>query len=126
MSMFFRRHGDKTSSKNEECLEDDEEVDIIEIVEIITKSTQADVKDLLKLVKASLEALPTIKELKDEIKSLKAELKYQQDFNRELIHKLIDKPPPVSSASQYLANKAAAANTSSASNATAGPKGKLP
>lgn len=113
--------GKKKPIVNHNDIDDDEdEDDILNTIEIVVKSTKIDIKDLLSLIKTATAQIPSIQELKQEIKELKQELKQQQEFNKELVLKLIDKP---SAAAQYLANKAVAAAPSSA---TAGPKGKLP
>lgn len=112
--MFFsRRKDDKLKKitlgsrlKENELVDGDEDADILEIIELVAKSTALEVKDLKFLLEKVVDTIPTTKELKAEIVALKAELKYQQDFNRELIHKLIDKPAPASATATYLAQKA--------------------
>lgn len=122
--MFFRKKpiDIKPDDDTDDDFEDGND-DLLETIEIIAKDTNLNAKELVKLVKAALANLPTVNELKAEIKELKQELKAVQTFNQELVLKLIDKP---SGLQAHLANRAAVAANSGAGSATAGPKGKLP
>lgn len=107
--------------------EDTPELEILKIVEVVTKYTQDQVKDIKNIVEHLVSAQDIIKELKEEVKQLKAELRDEKTFNRHLIDKLIDKPSAPSAAATYLANKATTpVSGASSTSSTAGPKGKLP
>lgn len=105
--------------------DEEEEIDLLSIVELVTKSTKIDVREIKVDLTKLIENMPTINELKLEIKLLKEELKEANNRNWELINKLVDKPAPTSLATQLAAaNRAEQAKAGN--NNTAGPKGKLP
>lgn len=105
--------------------DDDPLMDLAERIELVAKDSQLRLKDVESLLKDVVKLIPTIAEFKEEIKVLRAEVLEEKAYNRHLIDKLIDKPAPVSAASQLLAARAVEA-AKTGSNNTAGPKGKLP
>lgn len=121
---------EKDKAKKNGLDEDDDEPDLLAIIELVTKSTKIDVKDIKFDLGKLIETMPTINELKAEIKDLKQELKEANDRNWQLINKLVDKPAAPSAAATYAAAKLAEAQNAnksgSTTNSTAGPKGKLP
>lgn len=78
------------------------------------------VEELIEKCNKIITSMPAISELKSDIIELRSEIKERDAFLRELVLKLVDKP---SLAQQYAAAKGA---QQSQTNATAGPKGKLP
>lgn len=110
---------------DEDNEDDDPLMSLTERIELVAKDSQIRLKDIEKYLKDILVALPTVAELKDDIKSLRAELAEEKAYNRELIHKLVDKPAPVSLATQ-LAAQNRAEQAKAGNNNTAGPKGRLP
>lgn len=87
--------------------EETKELEALRIIEIVAKDNQLTLRDVKDRVKTLIEFTALVGELREEIKLLKAELRDEKNFNRELINKLIDKPAAPSASDRLSAIRAA-------------------
>ncbi len=99
----LREQRDKDKLKDKSFDDDEGDVDVLDLIEIAVKSTKLDVRDINDRLLKIIDILPTIAELREEVKGLKAELRAEAAYNKELVFKLIDKTPTQQSAADKLA-----------------------
>lgn len=129
MSLLWKSKANKEVVKvediedTEEDVEDSPEFKLLELIEIVTKDTQLSVKELNNKVAKLIDPIAIISELKAENAALKAELREEKIYNRELINKLIEFKSHTPAATH---TRPVTLGASSTNSNTAGPKGKLP